>query len=138
MEITVSQEQEQGRVTVAVIKTAGHLDGQTYQSLIDTAREIYMGGVRDLLLDFSELTYISSAGLVSLHTISLMIRGESMPDPEQGWSTLKSMDRTRDGGMQKHIKLFGVRPEVMNVLEMVGFSDFFEAYTDRQKAIESF
>lgn len=136
MEITVSQ--EQGRVAVAVIKPAGQLDGQTYQQLIDKAREIYKGGVRDFLLDLSDLTYISSAGLVSLHTISLMTRGESLPDPEQGWSTLKSMDRTRDGGMQTHLKLLNPRPEVSNVLEMVGFSDFFQVFTDKQKAVESF
>lgn len=136
MEITVSQ--EKGRVAVAVIKAAGQLDGQTYQSLIDKAREVYNGGAHDLLLDLSELTYISSAGLVSLHTISLMTRGEAIPDPEQGWSTLRSMDKTRDGGMQQHVKLLNPRPEVTNVLEMVGFSGFFEVFTDKQKAVESF
>jgi anti-anti-sigma regulatory factor len=136
MEITVSQ--EQGRVAVAVIKAAGHLDGQTYQHLIDKARDVYNGGVHDILLDFSELTYISSAGLVSLHTIALMTRGESTPDLEQGWSTLKSMDKTRDGGMQQHVKLLNLRPEVSNVLEMVGFSSFFDVFTDKQKAVESF
>jgi anti-anti-sigma regulatory factor len=136
MEITISQ--EQGRVPVAIIKAAGQLDGQTYQYLIDKARESFSGGVRDILLDFSELTYISSAGLVSLHTIALLTRGEALPDPEQGWSTLKSMDKTRDGGMQKHVKLLNPRPEVSNVLEMVGFSGFFEVFTDKQKAVESF
>ena len=136
MEITISQ--EQGRVAVAVIKAAGQLDGQTYQRLIDKAREAYEGGVRDILLDLSELTYISSAGLVSLHTIALMTRGEAVPNPEQGWSTLKSMDKSRDGGVQKHVKLLNPRPEVLNVLEMVGFKDFFEIFDDQQKAVESF
>jgi len=84
------------------------------------------------------LTYISSAGLVSLHTIALMTRGEDLPDPELGWSTLKSMDRSRDGGLQKNIKLLNPRPEVTSVLDMVGFSAFFEVFTDRQKAIDSF
>jgi anti-anti-sigma regulatory factor len=90
------------------------------------------------LLDLSDLTYISSAGLVSLHTIALMTRGEELPDLEQGWSTLKSMDRTRDGGKQKHLKLLNPRPEVTSVLEMVGFSTFFETFTDKKTAIDSF
>ncbi len=136
MEITVSQ--EKGRVAVAMLKIAGQLDGQTYQVLIDKAREVYDGGARNFLLDFSELTYISSAGLVSLHTIALMTRGEATPDPEEGWSTLKSMDKTRDGGMQEHIKLLSPRPEVLNVLEMVGFSNFFEVFNDKQKAVAAF
>jgi anti-anti-sigma regulatory factor len=136
MDITVSQ--EQGRAAVSVIQVTGHLDGQTYQDLIAKAREIVKAGTKNILLDLSDLTYISSAGLVSLHTIALMTRGEEPPDPEQGWSTLKSMDRTRDGGLQKNFKLLNPRPEITNVLEMVGFSEFFEVFTDRQKAIDSF
>ena len=133
MEINVSQEQ-----AVTILQLAGQLDGQTYEALISKAREVIEGGTRNILLDLSDLTYISSAGLVSLHTITLMMRGETPPDPEQGWSALKSMDRSRDGGVQKNIKLLNPRPEIISVLDMVGFSAFFEAFTDRQKAIESF
>jgi len=136
MEITVSQ--EQGRISISVIKVSGQLDGQTYESLIAKAREVVEGGTRNILLDLSDLTYISSAGLVSLHTIALMTRGEELPDPQQGWSALKSMDRSRDGGMQKNLKLLNPRPEVTSVLDMVGFSAFFEVFTDKQKAIDSF
>lgn len=136
MEITVSQ--EQGRISIAVIKLTGQLDGQTYESLIAKAREVIEGGIRNILLDLCDLTYISSAGLVSLHTIALMIRGEDLPDPEGGWSALKSMDRSRDGGLQKNIKLLDPRAEVVSVLDMVGFSAFFEVFTDKQKAIDSF
>lgn len=136
MEITVSQ--EQGRISIAVIKLTGQLDGQTYESLIAKAREVIEGGTRNILLDLCDLTYISSAGLVSLHTIALMIRGEDLPDPEGGWSALKSMDRSRDGGLQKNIKLLDPRAEVVSVLDMVGFSAFFEVFTDKQKAIDSF
>lgn len=136
MEITISE--EQGRVAVSVIYIAGHLDGQTYQDLIEKAREVVKAGAKNILLDLNDLTYISSAGLVSLHTIALMTRGEEPPDPEQGWSTLKSMDSARDGGLQKHLKLLNPRPEITNVLEMVGFSEFFEVFTDKQKAVDSF
>lgn len=136
MEITVSQ--EQGRISISVMKLTGQLDGQTYESLIAKARDVVEGGTRNILLDLSDLTYISSAGLVSLHTIALMTRGEDLPDLEQGWSTLKSMDRSRDGGMQKNLKLLNPRPEVISVLDMVGFSAFFEVFTDKQKAIDSF
>ncbi len=136
MEITVSQ--EQGRISISVIKLTGQLDGQTYESLIAKAREVVESGIRNILLDLGDLTYISSAGLVSLHTIALMTRGEDLPDLEQGWSALKSMDRSRDGGLQKNLKLLNPRPEVTSVLDMVGFAAFFEVFTDKQKAIDSF
>ncbi len=136
MNIQVST--EKGNVPVTVIKLEGQLDGQNYQELIAKARELYQAGTRDILLDLDDLTYISSAGLVSLHTMALMLRGESTPDPEQGWAAVKSADRTRQAGVQQHIKLLNPRPEVSSVLEMVGFSTFFETYTDREKAIQSF
>jgi len=134
MEISVSKEQG----NVAILQLAGHLDGQSYQDLIMKAQEMIGDGTRNILLDMGELTYISSAGLVSLHAISMLLRGEKSPDPEQGWSTLKSMDRTRDGGMQKNLKLLNPPSQVVSVLDMVGFTDFFEIFTDRQKAIDSF
>jgi anti-anti-sigma regulatory factor len=136
MEIIVSQ--EQGNNPVTVFKLVGQLDGQTYQGLIMKAQEIFTSGTRNIILDMSDLTYISSAGLVSLHTIALLLRGEALPNPEQGWSALKAIDRSRDDGMQKNIKLLNPRPEIVSVLDMVGFSAFFEIFTDRQKALESF
>ena len=137
MEITVMQ--EQGRVPVTIISLAGHLDGQSYQSLIQKAREVFEAGSKHLLLDLEELKYISSAGLVSLNTIALMIRGEALPDLEQGWSTLKSMNHPRDNGAaQINLKLLSPRPEIISVLEMVGFLAFFDIYTDKQTAIDSF
>lgn len=136
MEIVVSK--EQGRVAVTVVKVTGQLDGQSYQKLIDEARELYQAGTQNILLDLSDLTYISSAGLVSLHTIALILRGEGMPDPEQGWSALKSMDRTRDGGVQKNLKLLNPQAQITSVLEMVGFSELFEVFTDKKTAVDSF
>ncbi len=136
MEITVSK--EQGKVPVTVLHVSGQLDGQSYQQLIMKAKDEYEAGARNFLLDLAGVSYISSAGLVALHTITLLLRGEQLPDPDKGWSTLKSMDTTRDGGMQKNLKLLNPRPEVSSVLDMVGFSTFFESFTDKQQAINSF
>ena len=136
MNITISQ--EQGRVPVTVMRLEGQLDGQNFEELIRKAREVYNAGARDILLDMDALTYISSAGLVALHTIALMLRGESVPDPQQGWAALKSMDRTRDGGVQENIKLLNPRPEVKSVLDMVGFTGFFEVFSDLREAVQAF
>jgi anti-anti-sigma regulatory factor len=108
-----------------MIRLDGKLDGQTYQDLIVKARDLYEAGARDVLIDLTGLAYISSAGLVALHTIALLLRGESLPDPEQGWASVKSIDRGRDAGMQKHIKLLNPQPGVNSVLEMVGFTQMF-------------
>ena len=136
MNISVSQ--APGRVPVTVIKLDGQLDGQNFQELISKAQELYSTGARDFLLDLSDLTYISSAGLVALHSVALMARGEELPDLEGGWSAYRSMGRTSEAGVQRHVKLLNPRSEIMGVLDMVGFSHVFEIYTDREDAIKSF
>lgn len=136
MNISVSQ--AQGNVPVAVIKLDGQLDGQNYQELISKAQELYSAGARDFLLDLSDLTYISSAGLVALHSVALLARGEQLPDSEGGWSAYRSMGRSAEAGMQKHVKLLNPRSEVINVLDMVGFGNVFEIYTDLDQAVNSF
>ena len=128
----------QGNVPVTVIKVDGQLDGQNYQDLIAKAQELYKAGTRDFLLDLSDLTYISSAGLVALHSMALLARGEELPDTQGGWSAYRSMGRSSEAGLQKHVKLLNPHSEVMGVLDMVGFTNVFEIYTNSDDAIKSF
>ena len=136
--MNISATTEAGRVDVTVLRVDGQLDGQSYQNLIAKAKELFDAGARDFVLDLTDLTYISSAGLVALHSIALMLKGEEMPDTEFGWSTYRSMGRGSEAGMQAHIKLLNPREEVRSVLEMVGFDRLFEIFADRNAAINSF
>ena len=136
MNISVSE--AQGRVPVTILKLDGQLDGQNFKELIAKAQELHSAGQRDFLLDLSELTYISSAGLVALHSMALMARGEELPDVERGRNAYRSMGRSSEAGVQKHVKLLNPRSEIMSVLDMVGFSSVFEIYTDREEAVNSF
>jgi anti-anti-sigma regulatory factor len=136
MNISVSS--AQGKVPVTVVKLDGQLDGQTYQDLIAKAKEAFGGGARSFLIDLTDLTYISSAGLVALHTVALLARGEPLPDTEAGWSAIRSVGRTTTSGIQKNVKLFNPRDEIKSVLDMVGFSSVFEIFTDLDQAVNSF
>jgi anti-anti-sigma factor len=136
--MNISVLQAQGQVPVTVIKLDGQLDGQNYQELIAKAQELYAAGTRDFLLDLSDLTYISSAGLVALHSVALLARGEEIPDMEGGWSAYRSMGRSSEAGVQKHVKLLNPRSEIIGVLDMVGFSRVFEIFTDQDEAVNSF
>ncbi|NWG06981.1 MAG: STAS domain-containing protein [Chloroflexi bacterium] len=127
-----------GSVQVAVIRLDGQLDGQSYQELIDKAKALYESGARDFLIDMTDLTYISSAGLVALHSIALLTKGEELPDTESGWSAYRSVGKTSNAGVQEHIKLLNPREEVKSVLEMVGFDRVFAVFTDYDEAVKSF
>jgi anti-anti-sigma factor len=135
MEISVSQ--EKGKVPVNVIHIKGDLDASSYLELVNTAQKLYNVGARCLLLDLTDLAFISSAGLASLHIVTKMFRGEKS-NPEDGWGTYKEIDRERESGLQKQVKLFKPSPEVDKVLDTVGFKQFFEVFTDLDKAVQSF
>lgn len=136
MEITVHQ--AQGRVAVTVLQPHGDLDASSFRDLIATAKEVHSAGRQDLLLDLSDTPYMSSSGLVALHSITVMLRGEEPPDLESGWGAFRSIDRDRDRGLQQHFKLLNPQPNVDKVLEMAGFKQYLEVYTDLETAIASF
>jgi len=131
-------ENAQGRVPVTILELHGDLDGSNYQEVIARARDLYGAGMRHLVIDMGDTAYMSSAGLVALHSAILLLRGEQPPDPESGWSAFHAIAREQGGGMQKAVKLLNPQPRVRRTLEMTGMQEFFEVYTDRQAAVESF
>jgi anti-anti-sigma factor len=135
MEISVGK--EQGKVSISIIKVKGDLDASSYLDLINTAKKLYDGGARNLLLDLTNLVFISSAGLASLHIIARTFRGEKT-NLNNGWGTFKEIDHERNSGKQSNVKLLNPSPEVDNVLDTVGFKQFFEVYTNLEKAVNSF
>lgn len=135
MEINVTQ--ENGKVPVSVIHIKGDLDASSYLELVNTAQKLYNAGVRSLLLDLTDLVFLSSAGLASLNIVTRLFRGEKT-DAEDGWGTYKAIDRERESGMQSNVKLLNPSPDVDKVLDTVGFKQFFDVYTDLEEAVDSF
>ena len=136
MNLTV--EQVPGRVPVTILSLRGELDASNYQQLIAKAQEVYTSGGRHLLLDMSGTPFMGSSGLVALHSIAVLMRGEKPADPESGWNAIHAIDRDRDAGLQKHVKLLNPQPQVDRVLERTGLKQFFEIHTDRETALASF
>jgi anti-anti-sigma factor len=127
-----------GSVPVQVVQPHGDLDGSNYTELIEFVRKRYMEGGRDFLVDLSDVPFISSAGLMAIHSLALMLRGEATPDTEAGWSALKSADRSRGGGIQAHIKLVGLQEGVADTFDKVGFTQFFAIFPAIPEAVASF
>ena len=136
MDITVKQ--MQGSVPVTILQTHGDLDASNYQDLIAKGQEVYEAGARDILVDMSDTPFMGSSGLAALHSLALLVRGDELPDLESGWNVFHEIDRDRDSGLQKHIKLLNPQPQVDRTLEMTGLKQFFEVHTDLETAIASF
>jgi hypothetical protein len=136
MEIHISENHD--TPGVSIMQLQGILDGSTYQDFIAEAEKLYDAGARDLIVDMSELTFLSSAGLAALHRIARVYRGEDRSTLEEGWGALRVMGNDRDSGFQRHIKLLNPNGKILEVLETVGFTNFFEIYTEIHPAMASF
>ena len=136
--MNISINQVRGRVPVAILGVQGDLDATNYQELIAKATEVYRAGTRDILVDLGHTSFISSSGLVALHSIAVILKGEQPPNPEEGWSAIHAVGRGLASGVQQHIKLLNPQPKVERVLEKAGLKELFEIHTDLAAAIASF
>jgi anti-anti-sigma regulatory factor len=128
----------QGRVPVTILAIRGDLDASNYEQVIAKVRELYEAGTRHLLLDLGGMPFMGSSGVVAIHSVALLMRGEQPPDPQGGWQAFHSIDHARAGGAQPYVKLLNPQPKVSRTLQMTSMSDFFEIFTDRQAAIDAF
>lgn len=138
MHITI--EQADGRVPVTILKLSGQLDASCYLDVIETGKKLHSQGAHDLLIDMSEMTFMSSSGLVALHNIALLMRGEQPQDPEAGWAAMDAIDRDvkNSRGYEVHCKLLSPTTAVRKTLDVTGFSSLFEVLESREKAIAAF
>jgi anti-anti-sigma factor len=139
MALQTTVEQVDGRVPVTVITLDGELDGSTYQGVIDTVQGIYEGGGRHLVLDLTNLTFISSAGLVALHTSLRLMQGEAPPDPESGFASLRAINDDVDAATAvANVHVCGTQDAVQKVLDRTGLGSLFPTYPDRAAALAAF
>ena len=136
MQINVST--QQGHVPVAVMQLNGDLDASNYTEAIQKAQELYAGGARNLILDLSNVPYMSSAGLMAIHTLVLVFGVGQTTNKEGGRPAFRAVNPQRDTAAREHVKLLNPQAKVGQVLEMVGLKQFFQIFDNLQNAIDSF
>ncbi len=136
MEIKVTKNRTP--LPLTILHLSGRLDGSNYQDLIDEAQRQFDSGTRDLLLDLSGLTYLSSAGITALHSVALLFRGQKVNEREVGWAAFHAITRERGGAPQVHVKLLGLNERIRGILDLVGFTSFFEIFSTLNQAVASF
>ena len=81
---------------------------------------------------------MSSSGLIALHSIALLMRGDEPSDPEYGWEAFRALGRDQGSETQEKVKLLNPHPRVDRSLEISGMKNFFDIHTDLDAAIASF
>ena len=125
MEIVISS--EEGNKPVIIFQVIGMINRGSSDLLEQTVKDSLSQGMRYLLIDLSETTSLTSAGLRSLQSTHQMMAekwastGEEVPGPKS-----------------EYLKLLNPDPQIRRVLEISGFDQLFEIYNDRQESILSF
>ena len=132
MDIVISY--EQGRVPVTIFRIKGEINVNAYEQLQAQAQEAFKAGMRKLLLDLSEVTYVSSAGLRALNYIFKLLRTDS-----PGESEAAMHQGLRDGTFKSpHLKLLNPQPTVLKALSTAGFDMYLEIHRSLKDAVASF
>ena len=84
--LTIVTAEMQGRVPVTVLHLTGDLDGNTYEQLQKKADEVFQSGARYILLDLSQVPFVSSAGIRGLHYVFNLLRTDSVAESDQAIS----------------------------------------------------
>lgn len=120
--LRIAVSQEHGNAPVTVLRLKGEIDANTQAELESKAAEAVGAGTQNLLLDLSDVTYMSSAGFRAMHTIAGKL------GDEQSASAIKS----------SHLKLLSPSAEVSKVIKTLGFDTYLEIYEDIDQAVNSF
>ena len=132
MEIIVSH--QQGRAPVTIFHIKGDLNTETYGQFQAQAQKALQAGTRHLLLDLSEVPYVSSYGIRAISQVFTWMR-----DTGQGENEAAVSKGLRDGSFKSlHLKLLNPSHQVLQVLRMAGIDMFLEIHSDLQEAVASF
>ena len=131
MTLETTTERVEGTVPVTILTLDGELDASNFQSVIDTARQLYDEGARALIIDLEKLRFMASSGLVTLHSIVRIMQGQEPVDPEGGWAALHSNVEAK----QTVVRLAGPQPSVERVLSRTGLDRLFVVHADRDAAL---
>lgn len=128
-----------GSSTLAVLDLNGELDASNYLDVIERVRQLRNEGARQLVIDLADVSFLSSSGLVALHSAALVMRGDEPPSPELGWSAFHAIaSDVEQEGFETCCTLAGPQGRVRKSLEMTGFNAFLRIYDDVDAAVNAF
>jgi len=136
MELTVSI--QQAEEPIAIMRIKGDINASNFLEVVNKAQELYNNPARNLILDLSEVTAVSTTGLVALHKIALVYSGVPQEIDTEAATKDRRPDFTHSSNARKFVKLLNPQPEVDKALEKAGMKLFFKVFKDLESAIQSF
>lgn len=132
MEITITQ--FTGQVPVTLMHLKGDLDASTSDAFSAAADQAITAGAKNILVDLSEVPFLSSAGIRALHGLYTQLHPvsseQSQAEVYQGISA----------GIYAapHLKLLHPNRKVEEVIKMAGLDMYLKSYQDEAEALNAF
>jgi anti-anti-sigma factor len=108
--------QAQGRVPVTVFHLPDRVNLGNFAELEESAKEAYNNGMRDLVMDLSQTVSLTSIGIRAVVVIHKML--------------------ATDG--KKHLKVAAPMPNLREMLDVSGVTQYIEIYDTVDEAVASF
>ena len=109
--------QAQGRVPVTVFHLQDRVNLGNFAEMEETVKEAFNNGMRDLIIDLSQTTTLTSIGLRALVVIHKILA--------------KNDNR-------KHLKIAGATTMMREIMQVTGISQFMEVYDTVDEAVATF
>jgi len=100
---------------IHILKIIGRVDTGNAIVLDSSLNAAVADGKNKMVLDLSELTYISSAGL-------------------RTFADILALNKVKDGDL----KLAAVNPKILRILQIIGFDQYFSIHDSVDDAVEAF
>ena len=107
--------QAQGRVPVTIFQLQDRVSLGNFAELEETVKEAYNNGMRDLVIDLSQTTSLTSVGIRAIVIVHKMLSTDN----------------------SKHLKIVSPAP-LRELLEIAGVTQYVEVYDTVDEAVASF
>ena len=108
--------QSQGRIPITVFHFQDRISLENFAELEFAAKEAFANGMRDAVMDLSQTSSLTSIGVRAIIVIHKML----------------ARDSTR------HLKLAGPSPEIRDMLDISGVTQYVEIHKTVEDAVASF
>lgn len=131
----ISLSQEQGRIPVTIMTLKGDLDAYGADLFDAQTRDVIAGGAKDVLLELSEVPFMSSAGIRCIHNLFYQLH------PKESEEYQRILNEGVRQGIYKapHLKLLNPSSDVRRALEMTGLGLYMAILNgDQTEAVYTF
>jgi anti-anti-sigma factor len=132
--VNIMVSHEKGRVPVTVLSIDGDIDSSNYEQLDQIAYQEIENGTQYILMDLSQVIFMSSAAFRSITRIFKKLRSVSVDGSDE------EMHKGINAGTYKspYLKLYKPSKLVAETMKIAGFDMFLEIRDNIKAAIDSF